>query len=173
MPPADGFARALPILLKAEGGYVNDPDDAGGETNLGVTKKVWQSWCASRRIAVKPIHELIGADVAALYETRYWKPARCGEMPWPLSLIHFDAAVNSGVTMATRLLQRAVGAADDGVLGPLTMARVAAAGPRQSYRYLLERVFFYRALARKNASQTKFLVGGWLGRLDALYQEVT
>lgn len=167
------FARALTIVLKAEGGYVHDVDDAGGETNLGVTKAVWEKWCASQKLPVKAMPELVVADVSPLYAACYWTPARCGEMPWPLSLIHFDAAVNSGVTMANRLLQRAVGTGDDGVLGPLTMARVAGAGPRQAYRYLLERVFFYRALARKNASQAKFLVGGWLARIESLYREVS
>lgn len=167
------FARALAIVLKAEGGYVNDPDDSGGETNLGVTKAVWEKWCAAQRLPVKPMRELTVADVSPVYAANYWTPARCGEMPWPLSAIHFDAAVNGGVTMANRLLQRALGAGDDGVLGPLTMARVAAAGPRQAYRYLLERVWFYDSLDVKNTKLTKFLTGAWLARLRALYHEVT
>jgi len=38
------FESCLANLLKHEGGYVNHPDDPGGMTNLGVTKKVWEEF---------------------------------------------------------------------------------------------------------------------------------
>ena len=40
----DNFDECLKMLLHHEGGYVNHPSDPGGETNLGVTKKVYQEW---------------------------------------------------------------------------------------------------------------------------------
>lgn len=166
------FARALPIILKAEGGYVHDPADRGGETNLGVTVAVWAQWCADQRLPPKPMRELTEADVTPLYRARYWLPAFCEQLPWPLSLVHFDTAVNSGPAQAAKLLQRALAVPADGAIGPRTLAAAATAGSREAYRYLLERVFFYRGLARRDASQTKFLVGGWLGRVEHLYREV-
>lgn len=172
---ADGgnFAAALPIVLKAEGGYVNDPADPGGETNLGVTKAVWQAWCAERGLPVKAMRDLTVEDVGPLYQTRYWLAASCDKMPWPLALIHFDAAVNSGVTQAAKLLQRALQVSDDGVLGPVTLGKAAKAEPPVCYRYLLERVWFYRGLAKAKPVMQKFLAGGWLARLQDLYRELT
>ena len=167
------FARALPIVLAAEGGYVNDPDDPGGETNLGITARVWQRWCADKGLAVKPMGELTTADVEPVYRARYWDPAQCDRMPWPLSLIHFDCAVNTGIGPAIRQLQRALGLTADGILGPLTLARCAPAGPRDCYRYLLERVWYYDSLDVTSPKLTRFLTGAWLARLRPLYREVT
>lgn len=167
------FARALTLVLQSEGGYVNDPDDPGGETNHGVTARVWAAWCGETGTIPKPMLELTVTDVAELYEARYWRAARCHEMPWPLSLIHFDAAVNCNVSQAAKLLQRALGVNVDGILGPMTMTRTIAAGPRDCLRYLLERVFFYRRIARQTPASVKFLAGGWLKRLEPLYREIT
>ena len=40
----DNFDECLKMLLHHEGGYVNHPKDPGGETNLGVTKRVYEKW---------------------------------------------------------------------------------------------------------------------------------
>jgi lysozyme family protein len=64
-----------------------------------------------------------------IYRQRYWSPI-CGERMAPaLALLVFDAAVNNGVSRAVRLLQASVGAKEDGLLGPRTLAAVAASDP--------------------------------------------
>lgn len=166
------FARALPILLRSEGGYVNDPDDAGGATNYGITEKTYHAWLRRHERPLRGVQEITAEEVHAIYWRSYWTPAQCDRLPWPLSLIHFDAAVNCGVGAAAKQLQRALGVQDDGLIGPLTLSRAASAGPRECYRYLLERTFFYRGLARQNPTQQKFLAGGWLARLESLYREI-
>jgi lysozyme family protein len=166
------FARALPVLLRNEGGFVYDPDDAGGRTNYGVTEKVFHAWLTRRWQPIRPVQEITQDEVAAIYWRSYWSPAQCDRMPWPLNLIHFDCAVNTGIGAAAKQLQRALGVTDDGILGPLTLARCAPAGPRECYRYLLERVFYYRAIVRRTPTQLKFLGGGWLARLELLCQEI-
>ena len=159
------FEQALMVTLRFEGGFSDDPADPGGATNLGVTHAVWEAWCVERGIPVKPMRDLTPADVAPLYEHRYWQPARCREMPLPLALIHFDCAVNSGVGQAARLFQRAAGVTVDGVLGPISLGHVTNPGVVE--RYLLERVWFYRSLVSQKATLGKFLVG-WLRRLESL-----
>ena len=61
-----------------------------------------------------------------IYRVEYWDAVRADELPAGIRLVMFDAAVNSGVGQAIRWLQRAVGAADEGVLGPRTLAAVGA-----------------------------------------------
>lgn len=166
------FDRALDIVLRAEGGYVNDPDDPGGATNYGITTRTFHAWLARHGQPPRPVFDITTEEVATIYRDSYWALAQCDRLPWPLKLIHFDCAVNTGVGAAIKQLQRALGIQDDGIMGPITIARCAPAGPREGYRYLLERTFYYRALARKSPALGKFLVGGWLHRIEQLYREV-
>jgi lysozyme family protein len=166
------FRRALDIVLTSEGGYVHDPDDHGGATNLGVTQRTYDDFRARHQALLQSVEFITYDEAAAIYWQGYWSAAYCDRMPWPLSLIHFDAAVNCGPHEAAKLLQRALGVAVDGIIGPLTLNRVVPAGPRDCLRYLLERAFHYRAIAHGDPTQQKFLAGGWLLRLERLYEEV-
>jgi hypothetical protein len=72
------FLIALPITLKHEGGFVNDPTDPGGATNLGVTKRTWESWI-KREATVEEIRNLQVSDVTPLYKSEYWDRLRLSE----------------------------------------------------------------------------------------------
>jgi lysozyme family protein len=67
----ENFGKALRLLLKHEGGYVNHPDDPGGITNLGVTKRVYEEWIG-REATEEDMENLTPEDVAPLYKTNYW-----------------------------------------------------------------------------------------------------
>ena len=41
---AENYQKCLEMIIHHEGGYVNHPKDPGGETNLGVTKRVYTNW---------------------------------------------------------------------------------------------------------------------------------
>jgi len=160
------FQKALPVILKAEGGYVNDPADRGGATNKGITQKTYDAWRASMRQAVRPVKEITDAEVALIYEKRYWLEGRCEALVWPVSLIHFDACVNHGPGRASRMLQEAAGVQVDGKVGPKTLAAANANPLAVGKAYIEERAAFYKLLAM-SASQAKFLKG-WLKRLEHL-----
>lgn len=120
------FGIALAHLLKHEGGFVNHPKDPGGITNLGVTKRVWESW-TGKPASEADMRALTPAAVAPLYRARYWYAVRADDLPAGVDYAVFDAAVNSGPVQAAKWLQRAVGVADDGKIGPATLAAVRAA----------------------------------------------
>lgn len=101
------FDHALKLILKHEGGYVNHPRDPGGETNLGVTKRVWQRWVGRTDVDMRA---LTPAKVAPLYKAQYWDKVRGDDFPPALSLVLFDFGVNAGVSRAVKMLQRIVGA---------------------------------------------------------------
>ena len=109
------FDQSFEVLLGHEGGYSNDPRDPGGETQWGISKRSYPSL---------DIKSLTLADAKALYRRDYWDRAQCDKLPPGLAFAVFDAAVNSGIGQAIRWLQRAVGVADDGVIGPLTLAAI-------------------------------------------------
>ena len=125
----DNFEQCLALVLKHEGGFVNHPKDPGGMTNLGVTKKVWEEW-VGHPVDEAAMRALGPTDVAPLYKKNYWDRVRGDDLPAGVDYAVFDVAVNSGVVRAAKFLQAALGLNQDGVIGPATLAAVAAANPR-------------------------------------------
>lgn len=116
-------------LLQDEGGYVNNPNDPGGMTNLGVTAKVWRDW---KKLPTMPteftMRALVPADVEPLYKFRYWGAVNGDHLPAGLDYAVFDYGVNSGPGHAAQELQELLGVTADGKIGPGTLAAVAAGG---------------------------------------------
>lgn len=118
----ENFPAALQALLKHEGGYVNHPADPGGMTNLGVTKRVWEEW-VGHEVDEKAMRALTPALVAPLYKKKYWDKVCGDELPTGVDLAVFDLAVNSGPGRAAKMLQKVLGVAQDGAIGPQTLAK--------------------------------------------------
>lgn len=123
------FEKALQLVLRHEGGYVNHPQDPGGETNYGITKRVAVAAGYDGDMRSIPMDL-----VCQIYRERYWDKVRGDALPWPVAIVTFDAAVNSGVHRSATWLQRACGAGVDGVIGPATLSAVAARNPREIAR---------------------------------------
>jgi uncharacterized protein (TIGR02594 family) len=162
------FDSALAHVLEMEGGFSDDPYDPGGPTNFGITLKVFATWqglkldAASQAALKADLVRITPETVRSIYRAWYWLPARCADLPPPLAFMHFDAAVNHGVTGAARFLQTAVGADVDGEIGPLTLAAVAGCDvPAALYAYADLRRTRYRSLPHF------WRFGrGWLARVD-------
>lgn len=118
------FDTAFQHVLKVEGGYVHHPMDPGAATNMGITEAV------ARRVGYKGAMQDLSVDLAKrIYLEEYWRPVRAEELPPAVRYAVFDSAVNSGVAQAVRWLQRALGVADDGAIGPKTLAAANQANP--------------------------------------------
>jgi lysozyme family protein len=132
------FDTAVELILKHEGGWVQDENDPGGETNYGISKRAYPDL---------NIKELTRDDAKQIYRRDYWDAIRADEMPEPVAVAVFDMAVNAGVRTAIRLLQRVVRVTDDGIIGPVTLAAVNSAEPHEiALRYAAERISYYAAL---------------------------
>lgn len=115
------FDEALQVVLAHEGGYVNDPADPGGETNYGITVGT------ARDHGYRGSMRSIPLDVVAqIYRAGYWDRCGCDSLPAEIRLPLFDGAVNSGPMRSIQWLQMALGVADDGILGPVTLAAAQA-----------------------------------------------
>ena len=121
----DNFAPSLAAMLAHEGGKVDNPRDPGGRTAFGVTQRVYNDWRQSQGLAPRDVWEIDQTEVAAIYRKRYWDACRCDDLPSGVDYCIFDFAVNSGVNRASRYLQRAMLLAEDGVIGPVTLATAA------------------------------------------------
>ena len=120
----DNFADALTALLIHEAGFVDNKDDPGGMTNLGVTAETWAMW-VGHDVNEKQMRALTPSIVAPLYKRKYWDACRADELISGLDYAVFDYAVNSVVGRAIKALQNCVGVAPDGGFGTTTMAAVS------------------------------------------------
>lgn len=118
------FDAAFTRLLGHEGGFVDHPQDPGGATCWGITERVARA--AGYRGAMRDLPQ---GEAKRIARAQYWDAVRADELPAPLRFHVFDAAYNSGVGAAARLLQRALGVRQDGQLGPVTLAAAAAVDP--------------------------------------------
>lgn len=184
------FRKILAKVLAREGGYSNDPDDAGGETIRGIARNyhpVWPGWkIVDERKSVgdpayRPIDSqdsLIDPLVERFYKVQFWTPI-CGDSLTEFSIAErlFDLAVNLGPRRAAQMLQEALNllnrngssweeVVEDGIIGPKTLSTLNKASSLHVVR-VLEALQgeHYINLVRRKPNQEKFL-RGWLSRLD-------
>ena len=150
------FDDAVRVVLKHEGGYVNHPEDPGGETKYGISKRSYPDL---------NIKALTKEDAIDIYRRDWWDKYGYGMLPDDIAIKVFDLAVNMGAGQAHQLLQIALNDCGthlviDGKLGAKTVAAVNTASPDSLMFHLLDRgEMYYRRL-----NKPQFLAG-WLRRL--------
>lgn len=145
------FDLAFNRLIGNEGGYVDNPDDPGGETNWGISKRSYPG---------VDIKALTREDAKAIYRRDFWDRLGADQLSDGVAFQAFDFAINSGIETAVRKLQRAVGVADDGHWGPVSKAAAAAMSESDTImRFVAERLDFWRYL-----SNWPTFGKGWAGR---------
>lgn len=171
MPMMADFLRRL---WQREGHYSNHPDDPGGRTQWGISAAAFpEAWAHG-----PPTQE----DAAEIYTQVFYTRPGLDKIP-DLHLREqvFDFGVNAGVKVAMTALQRVVGAAEDGRLGPETLSRIAQypAGTlfglpipgtvALNLAYEAARSTYYSRLVQRRSSLLPFL-SGWLARAAAFRQ---
>lgn len=146
------FQDAFDRLIGHEGGYVNNPEDPGGETNWGISKRSYPN------IDIK---NLTRDGAKAIYLRDFWNRIKGDKLYDGVAYQLFDFAVNSGIETAVRYFQRAIGVADDGHWGPLSQAAADAMSETDSLMLInAERLDFMTRLSNwPNASK------GWSRRI--------
>lgn len=160
------FELALAFVLDQEGGYSNRRDDP--ETNFGITRQTARAYGyygSMRNIRMELVRRI--------YRQGYWDRCCCEDLPaHPLRLVVFDAAVNSGPGQSLKWLQAELGVKVDGVIGPVTLARVATLDAREldalALALIERRLAFLRGL-----SKWRTFGRGWSNRIAALREIVT
>ena len=176
------FDAAVDVVLKHEGGFVDDPDDPGGATNYGISLR-WAlgevdegdaldllDFDGDGDVDPDDIRRMRRQDAIAIYREFFWRDVydRLGDRR--LAIRVFDTAVNMGHKQAHRILQRALRAAtgrdidDDGLIGPQTLGALPLATVDAILAaFRAEQAGFYRSLAAQRPRLEKFL-RGWLNR---------
>lgn len=113
-------------VLKAEGWdtYTNDPADRGGPTKWGITQKAWSDY-AGFDATPADIQGINEDDARDFYEEIYIVGPKFNQLPAMLVPLVVDCGVNHGVRAASKWVQRAIGAKQDGWIGPNTLTQMA------------------------------------------------
>ena len=156
--PLTKFDKIIKVVLKHEGGYVNDPDDPGGETNFGIAKRSHPD---------VDIVNLTKEGAKEIYKKVYWDKNKVDDLPDDLKHIFFDMCVNMGRGTAVKVLQRTINNKGgnlvvDGGFGPGTSFALAKYTPELA-RVRCYRLKHYYDLVNKKPEQEKFLFG-WFRR---------
>jgi lysozyme family protein len=143
---AGNFDKCLAFTLQFEGGFVNNPDDPGGPTNLGVTQSTLAMFLG-RPVTIAEVRALTPEKVAPIYKLKYWDHVSGDDLPIGVDLAVYDFGVHSGPSRGVIGLQRALKLADDGKLGPVTLAATNAANPQDLINGICdERLAFLKQL---------------------------
>lgn len=159
---SDAFNRAVKFILEHEGGYVNDPDDPGGETKYGISKRSYPDI---------DIASLTEERAIAIYFEDYWIEANCHVLPEPVAMLIFDAAVNQGHRRAAKSLQRAASVTRDGIVGLQTLRSVEKLWNHVPYTLIRDvgaaRGWYYMNINEELEEKYGF---GWMRRLLECYR---
>lgn len=163
------FQQALDFVIWWEtggdknGAYHIDPHDPGGVTKWGISQKAYPDL---------DIKNITKHGASELYKNDYWNPCKCSDMPWPLGMVVFDAAVNVGVRRSSKFIQRALKVTDDGNIGPVTLKAIEKQWKhpkRLMAKAMTERENFYRIKATTGLSM---YFDNWTRRVMELAIEV-
>jgi lysozyme family protein len=157
------ITKLSPLILKWEGGYVNDPLDKGGCTNMGVTLAAYQKHidakgtCADVKAMTKEDFEIVLRE----YWNR-WKADQINNQS--IANILVDWVWGSGV-WGIKKPQKILGVVADGQVGDKTIAAVNAYDPQKLFAIIyVSRLQFLDNIVKNNPSQERF-IKGWKNRL--------
>jgi len=160
------FSEALEIILHHEGGYVNHPKDPGGETNLGVTKRVYEDFGGE-----KEMKDLTKEDVEPIYKKNYWDRVKGDDLPEGLDLCIFDFAVNAGPGRAAKFIQRLVNTTVDGGIGPNTLGKIKEYVDHYGINQTIESYALMRQNYYESLSNFATFGKGWTRRVSEVTEK--
>ena len=140
------YDTAFSRLQVLEGGFQDDPRDRGnwtsGQVGIGELKGT-NCGIAAMTYPDLDIKNLTEEDIKYLYWRDFWNPVVCDSLPPELTYQLLDASVHHGIGNASKMVQRAVGVKDDGIIGPITKAAIRDADIHDLLKYFLaERLEF-------------------------------
>lgn len=162
------FNLSFDFLMKHEGGYVDNPADRGGPTNMGMT--IYDLSTPTHIATAEDIKNLSIAQAWDFYKAKFWDKMFLGDVKSDLiAMSMFDLSVVQGTTPVTKMIQGLVKQPVDGIMGPKTVKAINGTWPDKLIVSGLIKASQLRfvGICQKDATQLVFLKG-WLNRTYSL-----
>lgn len=162
------YKKLVPFLLEHEGGVVNDPDDAGGFTNKGVTLRTFRNVFGQDKTE-KDLVNITDEQWGKIFKEYYWDKMKGDKIEsQSVANMAVDWAYNAGVGTVSKKIQNIVGTKPDGIIGGGTLKLINDYDSKELFDAIkAARIMFYKKLVEKKPSNSKFLKG-WLRRVEEL-----
>jgi lysozyme family protein len=151
-------------VLADEGGNDDDPRDPGGRTSRGIQQREWDTWRKTHAGLPADVFEAPQDQIEAIYRAEYWDRLRCDDLPPGVDYCVFDYGVNSGPSRSAKELQKLLGVAQDGEIGPITVAAAAQADAHA----IVERMCADRLAFLRDLKTWAVYGNGWNNRVGRL-----
>lgn len=170
------FELTIPFTHEKEGGFVNDPRDAGGATNMGITLNTYTTYCRKKgyhKPTVERLKKLSEAEWQEIMRTMYWDVIKGDEiLSQSVALAIYDWAVHSGPATAAKHVQRILGVKADGIVGPVTLAAINSLSPLPLFGQIQQsRLKFLGSLCTGEDEQSvknRDFLRGWIRRVKSI-----
>ena len=154
------FDKAIEVVLRHEGGYVNNENDPGGETKYGISKRSYPEL---------NIYNLTKQQAIGIYKQDFWHPLKLYMIDNAnICLEIFDFSINAGISRSVKTAQKLAGAKEDGILGGITARAINGFEGDFVKAFKHARIIYYELLAKNNSELSIFL-NGWKNRVNENY----
>ena len=164
------FDIYIPYLTNFEGGYVNDPLDRGGETNMGITLNTYKGYC---KLVGKPYsyEEFRNMDISLrneIIKKVFWDNCKADEIVnQSVAMAIVDWSINSG-GVAIKEVQKLLKLHIDGIVGKMTLAAINGADQERLFKAIIwARMEYLHEICRIAPTNNRFLKG-WINRVGAI-----
>lgn len=158
------FDEAFKLTIGHEGGFTQNPKDAGnwtgGKVGVGINKGT-KYGIAANTYPNEDIKNLTLERAKQLYKRDFWDKAKCDQLPDGIRFHVFDVSVNSGVSRGVKTLQQALGINADGIVGNQTINAAKSANPDA----LLSKFYSFRISFYTSLSSFSTFGKGWMNRV--------
>ena len=168
-------SKLVPYILKFEGGFVNDPDDLGGETCKGITFKTYKLYRQRKKLPTPTIEDLkriSDEEFTSILKEMYWDACKADFIEsQSVANAIVDWAWNSGTATAVKEIQKVLGVKSDGFICNITLSAINSHSPlplfgliQQTRKDYIDRICKARPVNEKYRK-------GWMNRINSLYYE--
>ena len=137
------FRTAYSLVKIRERGYAWDPDDNGGETWNGISRKFHPNWAGwilvdeMKKLGIltktpqteteKELFAQLEYEEDSFYINQFWNPLKLTTVNnQQIANILFDSAVNEGISSAVKRAQQIVGMPQTGTVSPQLIDKLNA-----------------------------------------------